>query len=441
MMNPCRIALFAVTATAGICCQAAGQSADPPSPGSGPITVSVVERDGRYQLLRGGKPYAIKGAGIEFGSIDALAAHGGNSFRTWRTDNGRASGQEVLDRAGALGVTVAMCIEIGRERHGFDYDDAEAVAAQLEYARGEVMKYKDHPALLTWIIGNEPNLFFKNPKVFDAINEIAKMIHGIDPNHPATTALAGFNSEVAGLIRSRAPDLDFVSIQMYGDIVNLPRYLEETQWDAPYLVTEWGATGHWEVAKTSWGAPIEQTSTEKAASYLRSYQAAIAADPAHALGSYVFLWGQKQERTPTWYGMFLADGSETEVIDVMHYLWNSEWPANRAPRVEGLVLDGRQPQQDVTLDAGGIYGALVTASDPDGDALEYRWAVLRESEATQEGGDKEEVPEQLPGLVEAAGPARVPLTAPGEPGAYRLFVYVYDGAGHAGHANVPFLVK
>jgi hypothetical protein len=207
------------------------------------------------------------------------------------------------------------------------------------------------------------------------------------------------------------------------------------------MVTEWGATGHWEVAKTSWGAPIEQTSTEKAASYLRSYRAAIAADPAHALGSFVFLWGQKQERTPTWYGMFLADGSETEVIDVMHYLWNGEWPANRSPRVESLVLDGRSAQHDVTLDAGGTYEALVAASDPDGDALEYRWEVLRESEATQEGGDQEEVPEHLPGLVEAAGPARVPLTAPGEPGAYRLFVYVYDGAGHAGHANVPFLVK
>ena len=57
------------------------------------------------------------------------------------------------------------------------------MAAQLEYARNEVMKYKDHPALLTWIIGNEANLNFRNPKVFDAINDISKMIHELDPNH------------------------------------------------------------------------------------------------------------------------------------------------------------------------------------------------------------------------------------------------------------------
>ena len=420
--------------------QGAGH-ADVSAEDSGAIAVEIAEVDGAFQLLRGGEVYRIKGAGLEFGSIEALVAHGGNSFRTWRTDNGRETGQQVLDRAAALGVTVAMCIEIGRERHGFDYDDEEAVAAQLAYARGEVLKYKDHPALLTWIIGNEANLHFENPKVFNAINGIAKMIHEVDGRHPATTALAGFDEQLATLIRTRAPDLDFVSIQMYGDIVNLPRKLEEANYDGPYFVTEWGATGHWEVPKTAWGAPIEHNSSEKAQSYLRSYQTAIATDPAHAIGSYVFLWGQKQERTPTWYGMFLADGSETEVIDVMHYIWNGAWPANRSPRLEGLLLDGKSALEDVTLQPGGRYEATVTASDPDGDELSFRWEIMRESEATQTGGDKEDVPERLPGLVDASGPAEVRLIAPGEPGAYRLFVYVYDGQGHAGHANVPFLVE
>jgi hypothetical protein len=228
---------------------------------------------------------------------------------------------------------------------------------------------------------------------------------------------------------------------MYGDIVNLPRSLEEARWDAPYFVTEWGATGHWEVAKTPWGAPIEQNSSEKAASYLRSHETAIASDPERAMGSYVFLWGQKQERTPTWYGMFLADGTETEVIDVMHYIWNGAWPVNRSPRVEGMLLDGRTAQQEVVLDAGGRYAASLAVSDPDGDELEFRWEVMRESEATQEGGDLEEVPEVLPGLLRVVGPGRVDVTAPAEAGPYRLFVYAYDGRGHAGHANIPFLVK
>mgnify|MGYP001819762625 FL=1 len=408
---------------------------------SGAIPVELANEEGRYQLLRGGEPYDIRGAGLEYRDVGVLVSHGGNSIRTWRTDNAYQTGQEVLDNAAKHGITVVMCIEIGRERHGFDYDDEAAVAAQLEYARGEVMKYKDHPALLVWMIGNEPNLHFKNPKVFDAINDISKMIHEVDGNHPTTTALAGFNAELAGLVETRMPDLDFISIQMYGDIVNLPRYIEEIGYQAPYMVTEWGAVGHWEVRKTAWGAPVEQTSSEKAANYLKSYKIAIADDPDMVLGSYVFLWGQKQERTPTWYGMFLADGSETEAIDTMHYIWTGDWPDNRSPQIGSMHLDSKTSATDIVLKAGTRYDAAVVASDPDGDPLTFRWEVMEESKATQSGGDKEEIPQIIEGLLETPGQERTAVTTPKAPGPYRLFVYVHDGQGNAGHANIPFLVE
>jgi hypothetical protein len=404
------------------------------------IPVQLVEQDGVYRLNRGGEPYEIKGAGLEFSDVSVFASHGGNSIRTWRTDNGELSGFDVLNDAAQHGVTVALCIEIGRERHGFDYNDEAAVAAQLEFARTEVLKYKDHPALLVWMIGNEPNLNFKNPAVFDAINDISEMIHELDGNHPTTTALAGFNAELAGLMETRVPDLDFVSIQMYGDIVNLPRYIEEIGFDQPYMVTEWGAIGHWEVRKTAWGAPVEQNSSKKAANYLNSFKTAIASDPDHVLGSYVFLWGQKQERTPTWYGMFLQDGTETETIDTMHYIWTGSWPDNRSPQIDSTRLDSRTSAEDIVLKAGASYSAAVAASDPDGDPLMYHWEVLQESKATQEGGDREEVPEAISGVLEQPDAASVVITTPRVAGAYRLFVYVYDGHGHAGHANIPFLV-
>ena len=405
------------------------------------VPVKVTQDDGRYQLIRGGEPYDIHGAGLEFVDIGVFASHGGNSIRTWRTDNAKFTGLEMLDNAAEHGVTVALCIEIGRERHGFDYDDEEAVAAQLEYARNEVIKYKDHPALLTWIIGNEANLSFKNPKVFDAINNISKMIHELDPNHPTTTALAGFNGQLAEMIETRAPDLDFISIQMYGDIVNLPRYIRETGYKGAYFVTEWGSIGHWEVGKTTWGAPIEQNSSEKAANYLKSYKVAIASNPDQIIGSYVFLWGQKQERTPTWYGMFLPDGSETETIDVMHYLWNDSWPDNRSPQIKSMQLDSKTSTKNIRLDANGTYKARVKALDPDGDELQYHWEILHESKATQEGGDPEEEPKALNGLMDKTNTDQIVIKAPAETGAYRLFVYVRDGQGHAGHANIPFLVE
>jgi hypothetical protein len=426
--------LHAIAATALAACSAAG-----PAP-SDVVKVELIQTDTGFTLARDGRPYVIHGAGIDGGSVEAMVLRGGNSYRTWRTGGSTKAGMKALDEAAELGVTVVLCIEIGRERHGFDYDDELEVVAQFEFAKQEVLKYRNHPALLAWMIGNEPNLEYTNPKVFDAVNDISLMIHELDPNHPTTTALAGFSGELAAILDARAPDLDFLSIQMYGDIVNLPRYIAESGFDRPYLVTEWGAIGHWEVQKTSWGAPIEQHSSAKAQTYLRSYDTVIRPNPEQILGSYVFLWGQKQERTPTWYGMFLESGEQTEAVDVMQYIWNGEWPENRTPRLESMLLDGSDAYQDVTLLPGKSYSAMVNVVDPDADPITYRWELRAESDATQTGGDQESVPPVIAGHIDNPSQSRIELQAPQAAGAYRLFVYAFDGHGNAAHANIPFLV-
>lgn len=267
------------------------------------------------------------------------------------------------------------------------------------------------------------------------------MIHAVDGNHPTSTALAGFDAQLAGLIESRAPDLDFVSIQVYGDIVNLPQRLADIGYDRPYMITEWGAVGHWEVSRTAWDAPIEQTSSEKADTYLARRERIIAADSARIIGSYVFLWGQKQERTPTWYGMFLADGAETEAIDVMHYVWNGRWPEHRAPRIESVSLNAMTALQNITLQSGEEHAASIVVAAANDAPLAYRWELMRESGATSVGGDREEVPELLAGLIADNGAGSALITVPNEPGPYRLFIYVYDSRGQAAHANIPFYVR
>ena len=44
---------------------------------------------GYHRLFVDNKEFFVEGAGIEFGNIEALAEYGGNSFRTWRTNNER----------------------------------------------------------------------------------------------------------------------------------------------------------------------------------------------------------------------------------------------------------------------------------------------------------------------------------------------------------------
>jgi hypothetical protein len=403
-----------------------------------PKKVKVMQKDGKYRLYVNGNEFYIKGAGCEYGDIEKLAQHGANSFRTWRTENGKQSGKEVLDLAQKNGLLVMMGLEIKRERHGFDYNNADSVKAQFEYIKGEVMKYKDHPALLAWGIGNELNLGANNMKVWDAVNEISKMIHEIDPNHPTTTMLAGIGKKEIDYMKTNCTDLNFICIQMYADIENLPQRIADAGYNGPYVVTEWGATGHWEVQPTEWKAPVEQTSHEKQNAFLHRYDLAIASDQNRCMGSYAFLWGQKQERTPTWYGMFLESGEETEIVDAMHKIWTGNWPENRCPVLDSLRINGKKIYDQVYLKPGENFKAVVAAHDYEGDSLIYRWEVLPESTDLKWGGDKESRPETL---LHQVGESAMALKAPQTEGAYRLFVYITDGHNHAATANFPFFVK
>ena len=402
--------------------------------------VEVMKTDAGYRLFRDGKPYVVRGAGMGRDDIARFARHGGNSIRTWSTVNDYQDTKALLDEAHAHGVTVALGLSMTAERHGFDYDDPDAVAAQLASVREEVLKYKDHPAVLFWLVGNELNHSYTNPAVWDAVNNVAEMIHELDPNHPVTTPISGFKPDVIAEIQSRAPAVDFISFQVYGSLFGLPDKIAGTGFDQPFMVTEWGTIGYWEMDKTDWGTPTELTSTEKANIFMRANNEVLSTFDGQLIGSYAFLWGQKQERTPTWFGLLTESGEVTEAVDVLHYLWTGSWPDNRTPRVESLLLDGRNYRQSVVLTTGESYGAVFEVVHHDGDPLTYHWEVKPESESQKSGGDREErLPNLEEFLVSANGPtANIRAVAPGR---YRLFAYTFDDNGHAAHANIPFLVR
>lgn len=410
-----------------------------PESSNEPVKVEVQNKDGKYRLLVNNQEFYINGAGLEFGNIESLAQHNGNSFRTWRTDNGKRPALDILDEAHKNGIKVTMGIEVARERHGFDYDDSDAVAEQLREIKEQVLALKDHPALLIWGIGNELNLHYTNPKVWDAVNEISKMIHEVDPNHLTTTSLAGIAQKEVTLIKEKCSDLDILSVQMYGDLPDLPKLVREFGWEGPYMVTEWGATGHWEVPTTKWGAPIEDNSTVKAANYLRRYKGGIEADSLQCIGSYVFLWGNKQERTPTWYGIFLEDGKETESVDVMHYLWNGTWPSNRTPQIVSYTMDSKTALDNVVLKQNQVTNAKVEIKDFENDPITYTWEILPESTDLKDGGDYEERPNAITFEIVSQDKGELSFKAP-QKGHYRLFIYANDGQNHSATANIPFMV-
>ncbi|MEJ0104867.1 MAG: hypothetical protein WDO19_20935 [Bacteroidota bacterium] len=144
------------------------------------------------------------------------------------------------------------------------------------------------------------------------------------------------------ILKKKTPDIDLLAINTYGGLATLPRTIRMAGWDGPYMVTEWGPTGHWEGCNYMEISHRRNKQGEKAAVYKSRYEYSIEKDKDKCIGSYVFLWGQKQERTPTWYGMFTEKGEESEVVDVMQYLWSGQWPKNQAPHLYSLQINNKK---------------------------------------------------------------------------------------------------
>ncbi|MEM6270565.1 MAG: glycoside hydrolase family 2 TIM barrel-domain containing protein [Bacteroidota bacterium] len=398
--------------------------------------VEIVETPDGFQLLRNGEPYYINGAG---GTVELakLKDYGGNSIRTWGISD---ETDQILEEALEHGLTVTFGIWMGQERQGFDYTNEDAIKGQLAEFRRVVRKYKDHPAILLWGVGNEMDLDYSNFDVWKYLEEICQMIHEEDPNHPTMAVTAGLDVAEVKLINKFTPSLDILGVNTYGNIAYLPEAMRVYGWKKPYVVAEWGPYGWWEVAKTKWGASIEETSSQKARTYEKSFNA-ILGDKQSCLGSYVFLWGQKQEHTSTWFGLFTEAGEETEVMDILIQGWRKNDPENFAPTIAKFRLNDQRPVDNITVAAGTAMQGSVAIVDKENDPLRYEWQVIPESTDKRTGGDAEKAPKPLRGIFPKStqNDNEVTFTAP-DPGEYRLFLFVHDGKGKVATGNIPFKV-
>ena len=405
----------------------------------GAPAVQILRQENRFALYRGAEPYYVKGVGGDR-FIESAAAKGANSLRTWGSQNATT----VLQRAQSHNMTVLLGIWLSHKARS--YTSMEYKRSIIAEVKEVLARCKAHPALLMWSLGNEINLDSADtPEAWSFVNELAQLIKSEDPNHPVISVVS-FSSDVLDNIARYAPELDAVGINAYGALPKVRETIERSAYKGPYLITEWGTDGHWEVTRTSWGSPIEPTSAEKAELFRRRYAQDILSNQDRCLGSYVFLWGQKQERTPTWYSMFIEEIPgviQTQVscpqVDVMGYSWTGLWPANQAPEVTAITINGRPAHDEVSLSPGERLVAAVTASDPDADHLTFVWELLKKPAALSNGGGYEPRPERI-GQVSKNNSPVLDLAAPEAAGAYRLFVYVLDANGHVGTANIPFQV-
>ena len=390
---------------------------------------------GNFELLKNGVPYYIKGAGAK-DHFDLLVNSGANSIRIWSTNN-----SSLLDSAHQHGLTVTLGLHVRPERSGMDYNNEYAVKGQIEQLKNEVLKYKDHPALLVWGIGNEVDLKYTNFKVWETIEILAKFIKEVDPNHPTMTVIAGLDPSKAYYIKKYCPSVDILGLNVYGSIENAGANLRKFNWDKPYIVTEWGVNGPFEAKTTSWKAKVEPPNGFKADQRLRRYQELIVQDNERCLGSYCFLWGQKQESTATWHGMFLKNGNPTEAVDVMHYCWKGEWPNSRAPSIRDISLENIGWRKDHIIEPSKQATVKIEYSKYKNKKVNVEYVLFPEAFSNKIGGDIQKSPDPIPLEIVKQTENELIFISPKKKGAYRLFAFVKNDKGQSSVANIPFLIQ
>lgn len=397
--------------------------------------------NGGFDLYIDGVKTYIKGVGGT-NKIDLAAQNGSNAFRTWGGNANSISRAVELAEQNNMFIMQGISLPKEPER----YLDEEFKANTMQSVKTIIEAFKDDPNILIWGLGNEIELGGRNNSAYSwgFVEELAKMIKSIDSRHLVATVVT-HNQRALDSIAKYAPSLDLVGINSYGSIGKVEEMVLESSYEGPYMITEWGPTGWWETSKTEWGAPIEQTSEEKRIVYENRYNNFIF-NSNRCLGSFVFLWGQKEERTPTWFSMFVENdvpglplnGEKTPMVEAMERVWKRTELSQTAPVINNFTIDGKKGGESPYVYEGLPFKGVVNVVDKEGDELNFVWEILKEATIVGNGGSFEPRPDRV-GRVESTKTNTI-TTSVSEPGNYRLYVYVLDNTGFVSTANVPFQV-
>lgn len=405
-----------------------------------PEGIEIKKKAEGFCLYVDGTPTYIKGIGGNH-RLDIAARSGANAFRTWGGDIETVA--KALQDAAAHGMWVMQGIDMTKD--SARYHDEVYKNEKREEVRRLAETFKNDKSLLAWGIGNEIDLGNANIEAaWNFVEELAQLIKSIDKRHLVSTVIS-YKASALNMIARYAPSLDYVGINVYGPMQEVRATVDHSDYKGPIMITEWGPTGWWETTYTEWKAPIEQTSEEKRQVYEERYSQYIASNP-RCLGSFVFLWGQKEERTPTWFSMFVENGvdglplkgEKTPMVEAMQRVWNKQEPEQTAPVVQTLTVNGQHSSASVRVSKGSTFEGEVKAADKESSKLTYVWEILKEATVLGFGGSYEPRPERV-GTVLTTDTQKCQF-AINTPGNYRLYVYVLDDDGFVSTVNQPFQV-
>lgn len=313
---------------------------------------TIVENiDGKWTLIVDTKPFEVKG--VTFGydnDVDNYEKYfrelnylGVNTIRTWGTG---VNTKRMLDAANSHGIKVMLGIWMRHGRAGmeaddsFDYSNDEAGKEVMYKDAIEIVKtYKDHPAILTWGVGNEVylNTATDEEKIAYSklLEKICSKIKEIDKNHPVTSVEAW----TFGIDwwQKYVPSIDIYGINTYGKGADiLPEELSKKGVTKPYVITEFGVRGEWEIEADRNGVKPEPTDKEKYDVIITGYNEWIKPKP-NSLGVYIFQYASDNRHVAPWL-LTHFKGMTRPQYWAIREAYTGKKPENNVPSIELFQL-------------------------------------------------------------------------------------------------------
>ncbi|MEV6970154.1 discoidin domain-containing protein [Hamadaea sp. NPDC051192] len=409
---------------------------DPAIP-AGPSIVKVVGTQGNWQLQANGSPWEVRGLtygppqGAADGYVRDLKAAGVNTLRTWGVDD--ANTPTLLNTAARQGLKVVVGHWLNQ---GADYvNDATYKANTKAEIVNRVNALKNNPGVLLWDVGNEVILTMQDHGLPAAevearrvayaqfVNEVAVAIHAADPNHPVTSTDAWTGAWP--YYKQYAPALDLLAVNSYGAIGGVKQAWIDGGYTKPYIITEGGPAGEWEVPNDVNGVPTEPSDLQKRDGYAASW-AAVKAHPGVALGATEFHYGLENDFGGVWLNTYTG-GWHRLGFYALQKAYTGTTAANTPPEITSMTVANQ-----TAVPAGGTFTVNVAANDPQGDAIRYN---LMASDKHINGGT---------GLTNLrftqTGNGQFTVTAPESLGVWKIYVYAFDGHGNVGIEQRSFKV-
>ncbi|WP_299367620.1 glycoside hydrolase family 2 TIM barrel-domain containing protein [Winogradskyella sp.] len=403
---------------------------------------TVEKIDGNWILKVDGKPFDIKGATFGYDNdvenYDAyfkdLKFLGVNTIRTWATGKNTP---QLLDIAEQYGIKVMVGIWMRHGRPGmedddhFDYlTDTEGMEVMYKNAVETVERYKSHPAVLTWGIGNEVylNMATDEEKLSYSklLERICTKIKALDPDHPITSVEAWtFGLE---WWEKYVPSIDIYGLNSYGPGAGfLQEELDKRNIDKPYIITEFGVTGEWDAQADKNGVKIEPSDTEKYDAIAKGYKEWISNKPS-CLGVYVFHYCSLNNFMSPWLFTHVNYLRRPQYWAIRE-AFTGKKPENNVPIIEAFTLP------DSKHNSGTWIPVNLKVSDTENEKLDISFYY------NQRTGSRKRRDQINPLNFRGDLNKGFEIELPKEHGAIKVYAYAKDSFNNLGIASTSIMVE